>query len=167
MFHYFFYMDAIHALWRECCDQQRHKGYDRTHLIGRAAESFVQHLTCPACGGFQWKSYADNHPAFDLTCEVCSTNFQIKARNDLKPSSSSKVLRAIGATYTKVAGAVGSVAYLLVSYVSPQQIRCLYYVPIDLMSMSYIHAWNPTVSNTLCTISFPKGTYQKIRLPGS
>ena len=78
-------MEAIQALWSACCERQRDRGHDRTHLVGRAAEDFVMHLVCPACGGFHWKSYVGNHPAYDLTCEACvpPLHFQIKAGKGL------------------------------------------------------------------------------------
>jgi hypothetical protein len=156
-------MDAVQALWSNCCRRQRNKGHDRTHLIGRAAELFVQHLRCPVCAVFDWKSYPDNHPSFDLTCNGCSTHFQVKAHKELKPVHTDKRLAVMGTTYTRAVSGIGSVAYLLLSYNSLSSIRCMYYVPSNKMELACFHPWNATVSNTLCTISFKKGTYTKIQ----
>ena len=157
-------MEAIQALWSACCERQRDLGRDRTHLVGRAAEDFVTHLVCPACAGFHWKSYAGNHPAYDLTCEACvpPLHFQIKAGKGLKPNAE-EALQVMGTTYTKTVGAVGTVAYLLLSYETLSEIRCMYYVPVGNTTASCIQPWDATVPATLCTITFPRGSYSKIR----
>ena len=155
-------MDRVQEIWQLCC--RHHDKRSRRNMFGKAAEEFVIQFTCPVCAGYEWISYPENNPALDLTCNTCNTHFQIKACRDLKPNIITKTISVTGATYSKAIETLGSVAYILVSYNSMTHMRCLYYIPANEVKTECFHPWNALVSNTLCTISFQKGTYKKLNL---
>ena len=157
-------MEQLNHCWTKCIQTVCEEGKVGTKVPGGAAEHLITCMSCPVCGGENWQTYPDNHPAFDLSCRVCESKFQIKASKGLQPTLKKKELVVLGTTYRTAKEHAGTIGFLLVSYRNDASIRKLYYVKAEKVCAEHIYPFESVQkdgsSYTYCTIRFPKGSYK-------
>ena len=157
-------MEEINQCWASCIQKMIDEGKLGTKLQGGAAEHLVTCMSCPVCDGEKWQTYPDNHPAFDLSCLVCDSKFQIKASKGLEPSKNKKELIVLGTSYHIAKEHAGTIGFLIISYRNNESIRKLYYVKANQVRTEHIYPFESLQKDgkpyTYCTIRFQKGTYK-------
>jgi hypothetical protein len=155
-------MDAtiLNTLWQKTWAHLESTNVKGTKLPGMAAEKVITHIDCPFCGKRDWTSFPDNTPGYDVQCNACLRYYQVKAKENLKPSRVRKELRVMGTTYQTAHDVIGYVCYIMFSYASNSKIRNIYIVDASDVSDENIIRWN---TKPMCTIIFKKGTYRKLR----